>query len=215
LQSFDFSKFQKRALDEISARVYNPSRCSPRLREEARFMPGAKMKAEHELPEPYQTQVANLSRVEVETVNSEMVRMAQSSAANIQAEDVELSQGFALKAQAVNLTARQSVIGLARADEISMRASGAGFVRAESVSINGGAGVVVAGSVEFGSAYAGIVAGREIRGEKIETLILLSRKVEGNVATVMDTRGAIIAGLVGGLFAGIMLLLGRMLFGRK
>jgi hypothetical protein len=32
---------------------------------------------------------------------------------------------------------------------------------------------------------------------------------------VIDTRGALIAGLVGGLFAGIMLLLGRMLFGRK
>jgi hypothetical protein len=39
--------------------------------------------------------------------------------------------------------------------------------------------------------------------------------VEGNVTTVIDTRGALIAGLVGVLFAGTMLLLGRMLFGRK
>jgi hypothetical protein len=57
--------------------------------------------------------------------------------------------------------------------------------------------------------------GREIRGEKIESMILLSRKVEGNVTTIMDTRGALIAGLVGGLFAGMMLLLGRMVFRRK
>ena len=65
------------------------------------------------------------------------------------------------------------------------------------------------------SAYAGIVASREVRSEKIESIILLSRHVEGNVTTVIDTRGALIAGLVGGLFAGIMLLLGRMLFGKK
>jgi hypothetical protein len=83
------------------------------------------------------------------------------------------------------------------------------------VSLNGLAGVVAAGSVEFGNAYAGVVAGREVRGGKIESIILLSGKVEGNVTTVVDTRGALIAGLVGGLFAGIMLLLGRMLFGKK
>ncbi|HRQ24554.1 MAG TPA: hypothetical protein PLF42_14100, partial [Anaerolineales bacterium] len=90
-----------------------------------------------------------------------------------------------------------------------------GLVRAGRASLNGVAGSVVAGSVEFGNAYAGLVAGREVRGERIESIILLSRKVEGNVFTVIDTRGALIAGMVGGLFAGIMLLLGRMLFGRK
>ena len=57
--------------------------------------------------------------------------------------------------------------------------------------------------------------GVKSEGERIESVILLARKVEGNVTTVIDTRGALIAGLVGGLFAGIMLLLGRMLFGRK
>jgi regulator of RNase E activity RraA len=104
---------------------------------------------------------------------------------------------------------------LVQAEEATMQDNLVGAVRAETISVNGVAGVVVAGNVEFGNAYAGIVAGREVRGEKIESIILLSRRVEGNVTTVIDTRGALIAGLVGGLFAGIMLLLGRMLFGRK
>jgi hypothetical protein len=39
--------------------------------------------------------------------------------------------------------------------------------------------------------------------------------VNGDVNTILDTRGALIAGLTGGLFAGMMLLLGRMLFRRK
>ncbi|MBK8783286.1 MAG: hypothetical protein IPO22_16115 [Anaerolineales bacterium] len=48
--------------------------------------------------------------------------------------------------------------------------------------------MVVGGSVGFGNAYAGVVAAREVRGERIESLILLSPKVEGNVITVIDTR---------------------------
>ena len=85
----------------------------------------------------------------------------------------------------------------------------------ERMSLHGVAGVAVGGSVELNNSYAGVIAGREVSGEKIESVILFSRKINGNVTTVMDTRSALIAGLVGGLFAGIMLLLGRSLFGRK
>jgi hypothetical protein len=35
------------------------------------------------------------------------------------------------------------------------------------------------------------------------------------VTTIIEPRSALIAGLTGGLFAGLMLLLGRTLFGRK
>jgi hypothetical protein len=61
----------------------------------------------------------------------------------------------------------------------------------------------------------GYVAGSDVHVENSRTGILIARTVNGNVTTLMDTRSALIAGLVGGLFGGIMLLLGRMLFGRK
>jgi len=83
------------------------------------------------------------------------------------------------------------------------------------VSINGYAGAVVAGSVEMGNTYAGVVVGAKVSGHRIGSLILVASKVEGNITTVMDARGALIVGLVSGLFAGIMLLLSRMLFGHK
>jgi hypothetical protein len=35
------------------------------------------------------------------------------------------------------------------------------------------------------------------------------------VTALVDSRSALIAGLTGGLFAGLLLLLGRTLFGRK
>jgi PPE-repeat protein len=107
------------------------------------------------------------------------------------------------------------MIAFAQADVVSVQDGAVLAARAEKMSVNGSAGLVVAGNIEFGNAYAGIVTGQEIRGERIESVILLARNVEGNVTTVIDTRGALIAGLVGGLFAGIMLLLGRMIFGRK
>jgi hypothetical protein len=162
-----------------------------------------------------QPQVINLSQVDVGTVSAGLVRMHQSSAQVIQAEDVELSQGVALEVNAGSVQARQSGLVFAQADVLSVQDGLVAAARAEKMSVNGAAGLVVSGSVEFGNTYAGVVVGQEVRGEKIESIILLSRNVEGNVSTVMDTRGALIAGLVGGLFAGTMLLLGRMLFRRK
>jgi hypothetical protein len=62
---------------------------------------------------------------------------------------------------------------------------------------------------------AGVVAGREVHVNETRTGILLARTVHGDVNTVLDTRGALIAGLTAGLFSGLMLLLGRLLFRRK
>jgi hypothetical protein len=73
---------------------------------------------------------------------------------------------------------------------------------------------VVAGTANLGNTYAGVVAGREVRGERIETLVLFSGRVEGEVHAVLDSRSALLAGLLGGLFAGLLLLLGRMLLRR-
>lgn len=126
---------------------------------------------------------------------------------------MEISAAADVKSSRVSTSL--SALGMVHAAGVDMQQSAAGAMRAESVSMNGSAVVVIAGSVEMGNTYAGVVAGREVRGEKIESLILLSPKVEGNVSTVIDTRGALIVGLLGGLFAGIMLLLGQMLFGRK
>jgi hypothetical protein len=64
------------------------------------------------------------------------------------------------------------------------------------------------------NAYSVVTAAKEVRGERIESLVLLAGRVEGEIHTVVDTRGAVIAGLVGGLFAGLILLVGRIAFRR-
>lgn len=160
-------------------------------------------------------QVTNLAQVDVETVNAQLVRMHQSSAGLVNSEDVDMTMSAVAQAKVTNLKLVDSGAALVSAEAATVQNSAVGVAQATELTLNGVSGAVVAGSVEFGNAYAGIVAGREVRGERIESMILLSPNVQGNVTTVMDTRGAVIAGLVGGLFAGIMLLLGRMLFGKK
>ena len=73
-------------------------------------------------------------------------------------------------------TELSSAFGLVQVDDVNMWQSVGVAVRAGKISMNGSAGVVVAGSVEFGNAYAGIVASREVCGEKVESIILLSRR---------------------------------------
>ena len=168
-----------------------------------------------ELPEIDSSQVTNISHADVQTVHAELVRMHEADAENVIAQEVELRQSAAGNVKADRFSAHQSAIGMLSAKEASVEESAVGFVQAEKMSAGGYTGVVLAGSADLQHGMAVFVAGREVHVNEARTGILLARNVQGNVTTVLDTRGALLAGLVGGLFAGLMLMLGRALFGRK
>jgi hypothetical protein len=133
----------------------------------------------------------------------------------VQAEEVELHLSMAAQVKAAQVTSHESALGAVQADEVRVTNGGIGAARAETIHVQGLAGAVAANTVQVENSYVGAVAGREVRGERIESLVLLAGRVEGEVHTVVDTRGAVIAGLVGGLFAGLILLVGRIAFRRK
>jgi hypothetical protein len=160
-------------------------------------------------------QVTNLSTTRVEVIEADLVRMHQSAAQEITADEVDLHQSAALDVTTVDVSAHEAALGLVNAKDVEMTNSAAGVIRAENVSMVGQAGVVLAESVDMGNTYAGLVAGGQVRGERIETLILLANHVEGDVQTMVDTRSALIAGTVGGVLAGVVLLIGRLVFGRR
>ena len=168
-----------------------------------------------ELPEIDSSQVTNISHADVQTVHAELVRMHEADAENIIAQEVELRQSAAGNVKADHFSAHQSAIGMLSAKEASVEESAVGFVQAEKMSAGGYTGVVLAGSADLQHGMAVFVAGRDVHVNESRTGILLARNVYGNVTTLLDTRGALIAGLVSSLFAGLMLMLGRMLFGRK
>ena len=116
-----------------------------------------------------QTQVTNLSQVNVETLNAAgLVQMHQSSAQVINAENVDISQGAILELNAGSVSASQAGLGFVQADVVTVQDGAVAAARAETMSVNGTAGLVVAESVELGNSSVGIVVGNEVRGERIE-----------------------------------------------
>jgi len=116
--------------------------------------------------------------------------------------------------KAGNITGHLILMGAVSAEDVALHEGGVGYAQAGKMSVSGYTGAVMAGSAEVHHGMAGFVAGREVHVNESRTGLLLARTVNGSVTTVLDTRGALIAGLTGGLFAGLMLLLGRMLFRR-
>lgn len=165
---------------------------------------------EEELP-----QVTNLDTTRVEFVEAELVRMHQSAAQEIKADEVDLQQSAAFDVDTSRISAHEAALGFINANEVELTNSAAGAIRATNVNVIGQAGFIAADTVNLGNTYAGVVAANDVRGERIETLILLGSHIEGNVQTVIDTRSALIAGMVGGLMTGIIMLIGRLVFGRK
>jgi len=169
-----------------------------------------------ELPELDSPQVTNISQAEVHNVRADLVQMRQADAENIVAQKVELQQSAAANVKADRFSAHQSAIGMLNAKEVTSEGGAVGFVQAEKMSAGGYTGVVLAGSAEIQHSLVGLTIGRDVHVEESSrTGILLARNVSGSVTTLLNTRGALIMGLVGGLFAGLILLLGRSLFGRK
>jgi hypothetical protein len=168
-----------------------------------------------ELPEYESPQVTNISQAEVKSVHAEFVRMHQADAEFIRAEEAELQQSAVGNAKVTRLTAHQSALGMVNAEEAHLENAFTGIVQAESVSVSGYTGLVAAGSADIHHASVGYLAAREVKAEDVRTIVLLARNVEGNVITTLDTRGVVIAGLIGGLFGGLMLLLGRFLLRRN
>ena len=162
-----------------------------------------------------QPQAANISQENVRSVQAHLVRMHQAAADTVQADEVALNQSAASDVRANSVSAYQAALATVEAEEVLSQRSAIGYVQAEKASINGYTASVVAKSAEVHYGMTGVVVGQEVHAEGARVILLVGRNVSGNVTPLLNSRSALIAGLTSGLFAGLMLLLGRMLFGRK
>ena len=166
--------------------------------------------------ESEESEVTNLSQAQVQSISAQRVNMEQAAAETINAENVEMDRSAVADLNANHVNARQAVIGELKASDVVADQSLIGYVQAERAGVSGFTGAVIAQSAEVRSSASVAVIANEVRFEEsARTVLLISNKVEGNVTTLVDTRTALIAGLVAGLFASIAVLLGRALFGRK
>lgn len=166
-------------------------------------------------PETDESQFENVSEMDVQNVQAEAVRMHQASAQSIVAEDVAMQQSAAAAVKSTRVSAHQSALAAVETVEVLSQQTFVGMLQAEQASISGYTGMVRAGNAEIRNAIAGVVAGTDVRVSDSRTVLLIGTNIQGSVTTIMNTRSALIAGLVAGLFSGMMLLLGQALFRRR
>ncbi|MBV6394692.1 MAG: hypothetical protein HFACDABA_00258 [Anaerolineales bacterium] len=159
--------------------------------------------------------VVYIEHMDAESVQAASVTMRQANADHVSADEVTMNLSAAGGVNAATFSAQQSMIGGANAEEIHVWNSAVGGVNGTLVNVQGTVAGVAGQSITVEGARVGLAAAQEIRGGRVETVVLLAGRVEGEVHAVVDTRGAIIAGLVGGLFAGLVLLVGRIAFRRE
>jgi hypothetical protein len=162
-----------------------------------------------------QPQAGNISKENVRSVQADLVRMHQAAAETIHADEIALQQSAASDVRADSVNAYQSALATVEAEEVLSQRSAIGYVQAEKASVSGYTGAVVARNAEVHYGLTGIVLGGDVHAEGARAILMVGRNVSGNVSTMLDTRTALIAGLTSGLFAGLLLLLGQLLFRRK
>ena len=160
-------------------------------------------------------QVVNLSNVSVENVEAELVRSNQTSIEQLNAKEVELHISALGTANTGELQVHDSIVGMVVSQQAEVKDSIVGGVTAQTLSLDGVSALALANSMSIKDVDAIAVAATEINAENIRTGILISREVRGNVTTVVEGRTVLLAGLAGGAIAGLILLAGKLLFGRK
>ncbi len=166
--------------------------------------------AEIEVP-----QVVNLANVNVETVRAELVRASHAAIRKLEAQEADVSGIIIGAATTGKFSGRRVALGAINAKQVDVRDAYVGGVRGEVVSVDGKIAMVVGTGVNTSEMKAAIVAGAQINAENIRAGLLIGRNINGNVHTLVDGRAALVAGVLGGLIAGLVMLAGKMLFGRK
>ena len=116
-----------------------------------------------------------------------------------------LRQGGIGRARATDIAVSQGGVGVARADRVSVELGGLGAALAGDVRITqGAAGSIVARDVHVEQALVRTVIANHVRAERrTGVLVLIARRVEGDVRTLLDWRGALAFGAAFGLITSL------------
>ncbi len=144
-----------------------------------------------------QAEVIHLEGGMIQNVEADTVRIQQGGANQVIAKNVELYKGGALTIQGDVVGMQQGAAFIARGAKITSDESTTGAVLAEHAVLQ--------------ISRIGITITKKAELNNSSSIVLLAREVEGNVETILDTRGALLAGLIGGIAVGLVLLVGNLL----
>jgi len=147
--------------------------------------------------ETHVTDQIDLRAGAIDVVEAEKVTISQGGAYQIAASEVVLSQGAAGIVEADTAMIQDAIALSVRGDVVSAESSTVALAVGEDVLLN--------------DVRAGVVLADSVKAERSSTVVLISREVHGSVETVLDARGAALAGIVAGVAVGIVLLAGNLL----
>jgi hypothetical protein len=139
-----------------------------------------------------------LGPVEIQTTQVDVLR---GGVTEITAQHVNFRDGGVVQVQAESMDFAEGVIFLASAQQAEVKESSLGALFADSASLQ--------------DSSVNLVVARKVQGSPVRTAVLLAGRVDGPVETSLDTPRALLAGLAAGVGMGLVLMLNRLLFGRR
>ena len=139
-------------------------------------------------------------------LQADIVEIDGGTIERVDAETVSIFQGGVRQAVAGNLEMRLGAAGSLQASTARLEQVVAGAVRGNAVEIiESDAAAVMGGEINAEHSRIGIALADSIHMDQGSSLIMLTREIRGEVTTVLDTRGAMVAGLLAGMAAGAIL----------
>ena len=152
--------------------------------------------------EPHEVYLEN---ADVDSIHGEIVHAHQSTIDHIVTDEADLENSHAEFIDAQKITAHQSIIGKAHAETIEMEGGDTGVIYSENANLSGNLGAIFSQAVTMNQSQAGVIVAREMKGDKIQAVILVAAKVNGPVETKLDTRNALLVGAIAGAIIGIFI----------
>lgn len=169
----------------------------------------------HEAAETVRGEIVTVEKSSIQFVEGDTVHLSQCDVEEITANSVEVREGAVRHAISQQLTITEGGILKAEAGTINVTEGGVGIVSAQEANLNGPVMAVYSQTALVNENRTGILAAREVRGEKINTVVLLAGEVHGNVETVVSQREAALFGIALGAALGIVIGIFRWLTAKR
>jgi hypothetical protein len=151
-----------------------------------------------------------------EELSAEVMELHGGAIETLQADQVNMQMGGAQKIEATEVFLHQSAAAMIEAGHVDMRQTAAIAVRGNAVTTAQTASLTaVADRLEQRNCRSGVVIARVADMHASSALVLLAGQTNGPVETLLDTRGALLAGLIGGTVMGAILIAGSLIFRRR
>ncbi len=154
-------------------------------------------------------------------IGAERIEITQGRAIDVEAGTVHIERGGIGAARAETVDVLQGGIGRLVATNVSVTQGGIGAARAERISVDmGGVGAAMAGRFDLSRGAARSVLAREVHLEQAfaqtvvanqvtmargsGALVVIGRRIDGEVRTLLDWRGALAMGAALGLILGLV-----------